>query len=56
MITMKGRVVNFTGKDAKQLKELAASLGKTEQETFELALTEHMKQSKTVKKTNKRSK
>lgn len=53
MITVKNRVVTFTGKDAKQLKELAVSLGKTEQETFELALTEQIK---TVKKTNKRSK
>lgn len=56
MITVKGKVVSFTGKDAKQLNELAISLGKTPQETLELAITEHMKQFKAVKKTTKRSK
>jgi hypothetical protein len=42
MIKMKGRVVTFTGKDEKELKLLAASLGKTPQETLELAIREHM--------------
>jgi hypothetical protein len=50
MIKMKGRAVTFTGKDEKNLKELAALLGKTPQETLELAITEHMKQFKAAKK------
>ena len=48
--------MTFTGIDRKNLKELAASLGKTPQETLELAITEHMKRSVASKKTNKRSK
>jgi hypothetical protein len=56
MIKVKGNIVSFSGKDEKALKELAASLGKTPQETLELAITEHMKKFKTAKKTNKRSK
>jgi hypothetical protein len=56
MIKVKGRVVTFTGVDEKNFKELATSLGKTPQETLELAITEHMKQVKTAKKTTKRGK
>jgi len=57
MIKVKGKVVTFTGVDEKNLMELAALLGKTPQETLELAVTEHMKKFVTVtKKTIKRSK
>lgn len=59
MIKVKGKVVTFTGKDAKQLQDLADSLGKTPQETLEQAIREHMQQLDYVtpiKKTTKRSK
>lgn len=58
MIKVKGKVVTFTGVDEKNLKELATLLGKTPQETLELAITEHMKKFVTVTKkiTTKRGK
>jgi hypothetical protein len=43
MIKIKDKIVTFTGVDEKNLKELAALLGKTPQEALELAVTEHMK-------------
>lgn len=46
MIKIKGRVVTFTGKDEKQLKELATSLNVTPQEALIQALTRQMEQSK----------
>jgi len=49
MITVKNKIVTFTGVDEKNLKELSKSLGKTLQETLELAITEHMKQFKIAK-------
>jgi hypothetical protein len=50
MITVKGRVVTFTGKDEKQLKELATSLGKTPQETLELVIRDQIKREEAAKK------
>lgn len=45
-ITMRGRVVNFTGKDAKNLQNLADSLKVTPQEALIQALTYQMNLSK----------
>ena len=56
MIKIKDKVATFTGKDEKALKELSALLGKTPQETLELAITEHMKKFVASKKTTKRGK
>lgn len=56
MITVKNKVVSFTGKDAKQLDDLSKSLGLTPQQIIEKALTEHMNRlDKPTKKTTKRS-
>ena len=52
MIKIKDKVVTFTGKDEKNLKELAELLGKTPQEALELAVTEYVKKfTKAIKKT-----
>lgn len=59
MIKVKGKVVTFTGRDAKNLQEMADRLGKTPQETMEQAIIEHMNQLDNIapaKKTIKRSK
>lgn len=53
MIKVKGKVVTFTGKDEKALKELAAHLNVTPQEALIQALTSQMNLSK---KTNKKGK
>jgi hypothetical protein len=55
MITVKGLDVTLTGKDAKNLNELAATLKVSPQEAFDQALRYRMSLDKAAKKT-KRSK
>jgi hypothetical protein len=56
MITLKGRVASFTGKDAKNLKDLAKSLGVTPQKAVVRALEYYMALKSSSTKKTKRSK